>query len=225
MAVAIKSEREIELMRQAGRFLALTHLELEKVIKPGMSTKDVDRIAEETIRSYGCIPTSLNYNGFPGSACVSLNDEIIHGIPSDKRIIRDGDIVSLDITLSYKGYQSDAARTLAVGNVSKEALQLIEVTKQSFYEGLKYAKAGNHINDIGKAVQAYVEQFGYGVVRDFVGHGIGKEMHESPEVPNFDTGRRGMKLKPGMTITIEPMINAGTILITSGEPEILSILH
>ena len=251
MAVSIKSAREIELMREAGKFLALTHMELEKAIKPGMTTKELDRIAEEVIRSFGCIPSSLNYNGFPGSACISVNDEVIHGIPSDKHIIRDGDIVSLDITLSYKGYQSDAARTLAVGSVSKEALQLIEVTRQSFFEGIKYAKAGNHLNDIGKAVQAYAEKFGYGVVRDFVGHGIGKEMHEAPEVPNFDTGRRGMKLRPGMTITVEPMINMGrydiewmdddwtivtadgslsahyenTILITEGEPEILSILH
>ncbi len=249
MAVSIKSEREIELMREAGKLLAKTHLELEKALHPGMTTKAVDRICEEIIRSYGCIPSFLNYNGFPASVCVSVNDEVVHGIPSSKRRLKEGDIVSLDTGLIYKGYQSDAARTYGIGEISKEAEQLIAVTRQSFFEGIKWAKAGNHLNDIGKAIQKYCEGFGYGVVRDLVGHGIGAEMHEAPEVPNFDMGKRGIRLRPGMTLAIEPMINLGrcdvewadddwtvvtedgslsahyenTILITRGEPEILSL--
>lgn len=249
MAVTIKSEREIELMREAGRILAKTHEELEKALHAGMTTKEIDRLAEELIRSYGCIPSFLNYNGFPASVCVSINDEVVHGIPSEKRIIRDGDIVSLDCGVIYKGYQSDAARTHAVGEVSPEAMKLIDVTKQSFFEGIKLAKAGNHLNDIGRAIQVYAESFGYGVVRDLVGHGIGREMHEDPEIPNFAMPRRGIRLRPGMTLAIEPMINAGTwevdwsddgwtvvtgdgslsahyentILITDGDPVILSI--
>ncbi len=250
MAVTIKSEREIELMREAGRVLAKTHEELEKALHAGMTTKEIDRLAEELIRSYGCIPSFLNYNGFPASVCISINDEVVHGIPTEKRIIRDGDIVSLDCGVIYKGYQSDAARTHAVGEVSPEAAKLIEVTKQSFFEGIKFAKAGNHLNDIGRAIQAYAESFGYGVVRDLVGHGIGRQMHEDPEIPNFATPRRGIRLRPGMTLAIEPMINAGTwevewsdeddwtvytadgslsahyentILITEGDPVILSI--
>ncbi|QNM04888.1 type I methionyl aminopeptidase [Qiania dongpingensis] len=249
MAVTIKSEREIELMREAGRLLAKTHVELEKALHAGMTTKEVDRICEEIIRSYGCIPSFLNYNGFPASVCVSVNDEVVHGIPTRSRVIHEGDIVSLDTGLIYKGYQSDAARTYGVGEISEEAAKLIEVTKQSFFEGIKYARPGYHINDIGTAVQKYCEQFGFGVVRDLVGHGIGTEMHEAPEIPNFDTGRRGIRLRPGMTLAIEPMVNIGrfdvawtdddwtvvtedgslsahyenTILITEGEPEILSL--
>ena len=249
MAVTIKSEGEIELMREAGRLLAKTHLELEKALRAGMTTKEIDRICEEIIRSYGCTPSFLNYNGFPASVCVSINDEVVHGIPSKKRVIHEGDIVSLDTGLIYNGYQSDAARTYGIGEISREAAQLIEVTRQSFFEGIKFAKAGNHLNDIGTAIQKYCEQFGYGVVRDLVGHGIGTEMHESPEIPNFDMGRRGIKLRPGMTLAIEPMVNMGrydvawsddewtvvtddgslsahyenTILITEGEPEILSL--
>ncbi|MCI9067931.1 MAG: type I methionyl aminopeptidase [Lachnospiraceae bacterium] len=249
MAVSIRSEREIELMREAGKLLAKTHLELEKVLRPGMTTKEVDRIGEEIIRSYGCIPSFLNYNGFPASVCVSINDEVVHGIPSSKRRLREGDIVSLDTGLIYKGYQSDAARTHGIGEIGKEAAKLIEVTRQSFFEGIKYAKPGNHLNDIGKAIQRYCEGFGYGVVRDLVGHGIGREMHEDPEIPNFDMGRRGIRLRAGMTLAIEPMINMGrydvewteddwtvvtadgslsahyenTILITRDGPEILSL--
>ena len=173
MAVTIKSEREIELMREAGRLLAKTHLELEKALRAGMTTKEIDRICEEIIRSYGCTPSFLNYNGFPASVCVSINDEVVHGIPSKKRVIHEGDIVSLDTGLIYNGYQSDAARTYGIGEISREAAQLIEVTRQSFFEGIKFAKAGNHLNDIGTAIQKYCEQVGYGVVRDLVGHGIG----------------------------------------------------
>lgn len=251
MAVSIKSAREIELMREAGRILAVTHEELGKALKPGMSTMDIDRLGEQIIRSYDCIPSFKNYNGYPGSICVSVNDEVVHGIPSKRRIIREGDIVSLDAGVIYHGYHSDAARTHAIGQISPEAQRLIDVTRQSFFEGIKYAKAGNHLNDISSAIQAYAESFGYGVVRDLVGHGIGENLHEDPEVPNFAQRRKGIKLVSGMTLAIEPMINAGrpdvvwldddwtvvtddgslsahyenTVLITANGPEILSILR
>lgn len=249
MSVTIKSEREIELMREAGRILAKTHEELAKALKPGMSTLDIDRLGEEIIRSYGCIPSFKNYNGYPASICVSVNDEVVHGIPCKERILMDGDIVSLDAGVIYKGYHSDAARTHAVGEISPEAKKLIEVTKQSFFEGIKFAKEGYHLNDISRAIGNYAESFGYGVVRDLVGHGIGKNLHEDPEIPNFSCKRRGIKLQAGMTLAIEPMINRGTwevvwldddwtvvtedgelsahyentVLITKGEPEILSL--
>jgi methionyl aminopeptidase len=249
MSVTIKSAREIELMREAGRLLAEVHDELAAFIKPGISTKDIDKLGEKLIRERGCIPNFLNYHGYPASVCVSVNDEVVHGIPNKHRILQDGDIVSLDAGLIYKGYHSDAARTYAVGNISKEAQQLIDVTRQSFFEGIKYAKAGNRLHDISNAIAAYAESFGYGVVRDLVGHGIGTELHEDPQIPNFKQLRRGIKLVPGMTLAIEPMINAGTwevcwlddewtvvsedgslsahyentVLITDGEPEILTL--
>lgn len=209
MAVSIKSAKEIELMKEAGKILAKTHEELEKALKPGMSTLDIDRLGEKIIRSYGCIPSFKDYNGYPASICVSVNDEVVHGIPCPKRLIQEGDIVSLDAGVIYKGYHSDAARTHAIGQVSQEARQLIEVTKQSFFEGIKFAKVGNHLNDISKAIQNYAESFGYGVVRDLVGHGIGSHLHEAPEIPNFAQKRKGIKLMAGMTLAIEPMINAG----------------
>ncbi|MCI8268054.1 MAG: type I methionyl aminopeptidase [Lachnospiraceae bacterium] len=250
MSVSIKSEREIELMREAGRILAQVHEELGKIVKPGISTMDIDRAGEKLIRSFGCIPSFKNYNGYPASICVSVNDEVVHGIPNKHRILKEGDIVSLDAGVIYHGYHSDAARTHAIGNISPEAEQLIRVTRESFFEGIKYAKAGNHLNDISSAIQAYAEHFGYGVVRDLVGHGVGKALHEDPEVPNFAQKRKGIRLCPGMTLAIEPMINMGradvvwlnddwtvvtddgslsahyenTILITEGEPEILSLL-
>lgn len=250
MAVSIKSAREIELMREAGRILAMVHEELGRAIKPGISTMDIDRLGERIIRSYGCIPSFKNYNGYPASICVSVNDEVVHGIPNKHRILREGDIVSLDAGVIYHGYHSDAARTHAVGRVSEEAQKLMDVTKQCFFEGIKYAKAGNHLNDISSAIQAYAESFGYGVVRDLVGHGIGEHLHEEPEVPNFSQKRKGIRLMPGMTLAVEPMINAGrpdvawldddwtvvtddgslsshyenTILITEDGPEILSML-
>lgn len=250
MAVTIKSEREIELMREAGKILAKTHNELEKALKTGMTTWDIDHLGEEIIRSYGCIPSFKNYCGYPASICVSVNNEVVHGIPSKKRVIQEGDIVSLDAGVIYKGYHSDAARTHGVGEISKEAKQLIEVTRQSFFEGIKYAKAGNHLNDISAAVQAYAEKFGYGVVRDLVGHGIGEHLHEDPEVPNFARRRKGIRLQAGMTLAVEPMINVGrpgvrwlddewtvvtedgslsahyenTILVGEDGPEILSLL-
>ena len=248
--VTIKSQREIELMRKAGKLLAQTHEEMAKAIKPGMSTWHIDKIGEEIIRSYGCIPSFLDYNGFPASICISLNDEVVHGIPRKDILVRDGDIISLDAGLIYEGYHSDAARTVAVGEVSEEAKKLIKVTEQSFFEGIKYAKAGNHLHDISNAIGDYCESFGYGVVRDLVGHGIGKNLHEDPQIPNFRQRRRGIRLQAGMTLAIEPMINIGTrdvcwldddwtvvtedgslsahyentVLITDGEPEILTIL-
>ena len=250
MSVSIKSAHEIELMREAGKILAKTHIELEKALKPGMTTWDIDHLGEEIIRSYGCIPSFKNYCGYPASICVSVNNEVVHGIPSKKRVIQEGDIVSLDAGVIYKGYHSDAARTHGVGEISKEAKQLIEVTRQSFFEGIKYAKAGNHLNDISAAVQAYAEKFGYGVVRDLVGHGIGEHLHEDPEVPNFARRRKGIRLQAGMTLAVEPMINVGrpgvrwlddewtvvtedgslsahyenTILVGEDGPEILSLL-
>ncbi len=247
--VTIKSEREIELMREAGRILAKVHEELGRTLVPGMSTKEIDRMCEDMIRSHGCVPSFLNYQGFPASVCISINDEVVHGIPDKHRYLEEGDIVSLDTGVIWKGYQSDAARTHMIGEVSGEARKLVEVTQQSFFEGIKYAKAGNHLNDISKAIQEYAESFGFGVVRDLVGHGIGTEMHEAPEIPNFAQRRKGIRLVAGMTLAIEPMITAGrydvvweddgwtvvtedgslashyenTILITDGEPEILSL--
>lgn len=249
MSVTLKSNREIEMMREAGRILAIVHDELEKIITPGITTLDIDKKGEEIIRSYDCIPSFLNYNGYPASICVSVNDEVVHGIPSKHRVLQDGDIVSLDAGVIYKGYHSDSARTWAVGEISEDAKKLIEVTKQSFFEGIRFAKEGNHLNDVSIAIQEYVESFGYSVVRDLVGHGIGTNLHEEPQIPNFRQKRRGIKLQAGMTLAIEPMVNIGrydvewldddwtvvtedgslsahyenTILITTGEPEILSL--
>lgn len=249
MAVTIKSNREIERMSEAGKILAKVHKELEKFLKPGMTTLEIDKKGEELIRSFHCIPSFLNYNGYPGSVCISVNDEVVHGLPSQDKIIREGDIVSLDTGVIYQGYQSDAARTIPIGKVSPEAKRLIKVTKESFFAGIKYAKEGNHLNDISTAIQEYVEAAGFSVVRDLVGHGIGTQMHEEPEIPNFRQKRRGLKLQAGMTLAIEPMVNAGrydvewldddwtvvtedgslsahyenTILITKDEPRILSL--
>lgn len=250
MAVTIKSEREIALMREAGKILGTIHNDLAKEIKAGMSSYEIDKKCEEMIRSYGCIPSFLDYQGYPGSVCISINDEVVHGLPEKNKIVKDGDIVSLDIGVIHEGYQSDAARTIAIGEVSEEARKLMEVTKQSFFEGIKYAKAGNHLFDISGAIGDYAESFGYGVVRELLGHGVGRELHEDPQIPNYRQKRRGMKLQKGMTLAIEPMINIGrpdvrwldddwtvvtddgtlsahyenTILITDGEPEILSLV-
>lgn len=210
MSVIIKTPSQIELMREAGRILAQVHDELEKIIEPGISTLEIDQAGEKLIRSFGCEPSFLNYNGYPASICVSVNEEVVHGIPSAKRILKEGDIVSLDAGVIYKGYHSDAARTHAVGKISQEAAKLIEVTKQSFFEGIKFAKAGNHLHDISNAIGKYAESFGYGVVRDLVGHGIGSHLHEDPEIPNFVQKSRGIRLVPGMTLAVEPMINSGT---------------
>lgn len=250
MAVTIKSQHEIELMRESCKILAEVHAKLGEMIEPGISTWDIDAMGEKLISSYGCVPNFLNYNGYPASICVSVNDEVVHGIPSKERILMEGDIVSLDAGLIYKGYHSDAARTYPVGEVSQEAKQLIEVTRQSFFEGIKHARAGAHLHDISNAIDAYCSKFGYGVVRDLVGHGIGTSLHEDPQIPNFRQWRKGIRLQPGMTLAIEPMITLGTykvgwldddwtvvtmdgspaahyentILITEGEPEILTLL-
>lgn len=209
MAVSVKSQREIEIMKEAGKILGTVLNDLCKEIKPGMSTHRVDQLGEEMIRSYGCVPSFLGYGGFPASICVSVNEEVVHGIPSKKRILKEGDIVSLDAGVIHKGYHSDAARTVGVGEISPEAAKLIEVTKQSFFEGIKYAKEGCHLHDISNAIAAYNESFGYGVVRDLVGHGIGTNLHEDPQIPNFHQDRRGIKLYEGMTLAIEPMVAAG----------------
>lgn len=237
-------------MRESCKILAEVHAKLGEMIEPGISTWDIDAMGEKLIRSYGCVPNFLNYNGYPASICVSVNDEVVHGIPSQERILMEGDIVSLDAGLIYKGYHSDAARTYPVGEVSQEAKQLIEVTRQSFFEGIKHARAGAHLHDISNAIDAYCSKFGYGVVRDLVGHGIGTSLHEDPQIPNFRQWRKGIRLQPGMTLAIEPMITLGTykvgwldddwtvvtmdgspaahyentILITEGEPEILTLL-
>ena len=193
MPVTIKSAREIELMAEAGRILEIVHNELRDALHAGMSTLDIDRLGEEIIRSYDCIPSFLNYNGYPASICVSVNNEVVHGIPSKKRVIQEGDIVSLDAGVIYKGYHSDAARTHAVGEVSEEAKKLIQVTKESFFEGIKFAKEGNHLYDISRAIGDYAESFGYGVVRELCGHGIGTSLHELPEIPNFQMRRRARR--------------------------------
>ena len=250
MPISIKTEKEIELMQESGRILALVLKELESYIKPGISTLEIDRKCYEIIKGYGCKPSFLNYNGFPASLCVSVNDEVVHGIPDKDHILKEGDIVSLDCGVIYEGYHSDAARTVPVGEISEEAKKLIEVTEQSFFEGIKHAKAGKHLHEISEAIQAYVESFGFSVVRDLVGHGIGRNLHEEPQVPNFKQRSRGPKLAPGMTLAIEPMVNAGryhvywadnnwtvltrdgslsahyenTVLITDGEPKILTLL-
>lgn len=249
MSIKVKTPHEIELMREAGRILALVHENLAKEIKPGMTTLDIDRLGETMIRDYGCIPSFKNYCGYPASICVSVNEEVVHGIPSAARTLMEGDIVSLDAGVIYKGYHSDAARTVGVGEISEEAALLIERTRMSFFEGMKKAVAGNHLHDISNNIAAYAEQFGYGVVRDLVGHGIGSALHEDPEIPNFHKRSRGPKLRAGMTLAVEPMINTGThevlwlddewtvitedlslsahyentILITEGKPEILSL--
>ncbi len=249
MPVSIKSAREIELMTEAGRILAIVHEEMEKALHPGMTTLEIDRIGEEVIRSYGCTPSFLNYNGYPASICVSVNDEVVHGIPTNKRILKEGDIVGLDAGVIYKGYHSDAARTHGIGEISKEASELIKITKESFFEGIKYAREGNHLFEISAAIGRYAEERGYGVVRDLCGHGIGTKLHEAPEIPNYGMGRKGMKLRAGMTLAIEPMINVGdyrvrwldddwtvvtrdgslsahyenTVLITEGEPKLLTL--
>lgn len=250
MAILIKSEREIDLIRHSCQLLAGVHEKLGEFIKPGISTMDIDKYGEQLIRELGCEPNFLNYNGYPASICVSVNEEVVHGIPRKDKILREGDIVSLDAGLIYKGYHSDAARTHAVGTISPELQKLIDETRNSFFEGIKMAKAGNHIFDISNAIDDYISQFGYGIVRELVGHGVGTKLHEDPQIPNFRQTRRGPKLQPGMTLAIEPMINLGrcdvewldddwtvvaedglpsahyenTILITDGEPEILTIL-
>lgn len=248
--VTIKTAEEIERMREAGKRLARVHEKLKDSIRPGVSTKEIDRVCEELIRGCGCTPNFLHYQGYPASVCVSVNDEVVHGIPSDNRLLREGDIVSLDTGLIYRGYHADAARTYGVGKISGEAQKLIDVTKESFFQGIESALAGKHLHDISNAIATYAIAHNYGIVHDLVGHGIGRNLHEPPNIPNFPQRRRGIRLKAGMTLAIEPMINIGTgevewlddgwtvvtadhklsahyentVLITDGRPEILTLL-
>lgn len=255
--VTIKSKKEIEYMRAASKITALVHKKLEEIIKPGVTTAYLDQIAEDTIRSLGGIPAQKGYPSgvkgipaFPSTICVSINDEVIHGIPSKKTIIKDGDVVSIDLVVFKDGFNGDAARTHIVGKGSKQAEDLVNITKQAFFEGIKFAKKGNRIGDISHAIGEFVEQNGYSVVKEFQGHGIGRQMHEDPGIPNYGKAGKGIRLEPGMTLAIEPMVIAGkpdilelddgwtivsedgslaahyenTILITENEPEILTLL-
>jgi methionine aminopeptidase, type I len=212
--ISVKSRSEIELMKKAGELVGIVLNKLEDIVKPGITTIEMDRIAEEMIRAHGAIPSFKGYKGYPGSVdfpgtiCASLNDEVVHGFPSLKEL-KDGDIISIDVGAQLNGFHGDAARTFAVGNVSDEAKRLIEVTRQSFFEGIRNAVVGNRIIDISGGVQDYVEKNGFSVVREFVGHGIGREMHEAPEVPNYRTRNRGPRLEEGMTLAVEPMVNMG----------------
>ena len=246
--ITLKSAHEIELMRRAGKITAAARALARDMVKPGVTTQQIDKAVFQFITEQGATPSFLHYNGYPASVCVSVNDEIIHGIPG-KRVLKEGDIVSVDVGATWGGFTGDCAATFACGAISPTAQNLITVTEQSFYEGIKFARQGNRISDIGHAVQTYVESHGFGVVRAFVGHGVGEKMHEEPEVPNYGSPGRGPRMVKGMTLAIEPMVTEGTydvrvlkdgwttvtadgklaahyensILITDGEPEILTV--
>lgn len=246
--ISVKTERELEVMRRAGRITAQARALAGSMVRPGVTTKEIDKAVHDFIVSQGAKPSFLNYAGYPASACISVNDVVIHGIP-DGRVLREGDIVSVDVGAYWGGFHGDCAATFACGKISPEAEKLIAVTKQSFFEGIQFARQGYRISDISHAVQTYVEANGFSVVRAFVGHGIGEQMHEAPEVPNFGAPGRGPRLIRGMTIAVEPMVNQGTydvrvlkdkwttvtvdgklsahyentVLITDGEPEILTV--
>lgn len=207
--IVLKTGRELNIMREACRISAGALQTAGKAVEPGVTTAEIDRLAEEYIRSQGGEPNFKNYEGYPATACISINNEVIHGIPSSKRKLRAGDIVSIDLGAKFDGYHGDNAATFACGDITPEAKRLMDATRESLYEGIKAARAGGRIGDISHAVQAYVEARGYSVVRQFVGHGVGTHLHEAPEVPNFGTAGRGIRLMPGMTIAIEPMVNAG----------------
>ena len=207
--ISIKSKHEIELMKEAGMMVSKTHKYLQKYIKPGITTKDLDELAEEYIRSMGGIPTSKGYEGFPTALCTSINDEVVHGIPSNRKL-KNGDIITIDMVIGYKGYQGDAAWTYAVGSISDEKKYLMEHTEKALYEGIKQVKPGAHIGDISNAIETYATKHKLGVVKELVGHGIGTEMHEDPDVPNYGKPGHGPRLKEGMVICIEPMLNLGT---------------
>lgn len=247
MAITIKTQDQIEKMRVAGGILVDLIDILEEMIKPGITTDELDKVAEDFIRSRGAVPSFLGYGGYPKTLCTSVNEEIVHGIPGSRKL-KNGDIISIDMGAYINGFHGDCARTYGVGEISEENQKLIDVTRQSFFEGIKFAKAGNHLYEISAAVQAYAESFGFGVVRDYVGHGIGRNMHEDPAIPNYKQIGRGPKLQKGMVLAIEPMITAGTykcrvlkdgwtavtsdgsnaahyentVLITDGEPELLT---
>jgi len=247
--IILKTKREIEIMRKAGRLVAMSHEIVRKHIKPGITTKELDQIVEDFLKSQNAIPTFKGYNGFPYSICASVNEEVVHGMPGNRKLI-EGDIISVDIGATFEGYVGDSAKTFFVGEVDDEKRRLVEVTRQSFYEGIKFAKESYRLSDISHAIQEYVENAGFSVVRDYVGHGVGKNMHESPQIPNFGKPNKGPRLQQGMVLAIEPMINAGTynvkvldndwtvvtldgkpsahyehtIAITDGEPELLTVL-
>ena len=246
--ISVKTERELEVMRRAGRITAQARALAGSMVRPGVTTKEIDKAVHDFIVSQGAKPSFLNYSGYPASACISVNDVVIHGIP-DGRVLREGDIVSVDVGAYWGGFHGDCAATFACGSISAEAEKLIAVTKQSFFEGMKFARQGYRVSDISHAVQSYVEANGFSVVRSFVGHGVGEKLHESPEVPNFGAPGRGPRLVRGMTIAVEPMVNQGTydvrvlkdqwttvttdgklsahyentVAITDGEPEILTV--
>ena len=247
--IIIKSRQELEMMREAGKVTAYILEELQQFMKPGTATIEIDRFVEKTVKKHGMRAAEKEYCGYPASICVSINDEVVHGIPSQKRILRDGDIVSADLVVEYKGYMADAARTYGVGNISPKAAHLMETAERAFFEGIKYAKEGYRLSDVSHAIQAVVEGEGFGVIRDFVGHGIGREMHEDPQIPNYGKAGKGPRLQRGMTLAIEPMICEGdwdvavlqddwtavtidgglaahyenTVVITAGEPELLTL--
>jgi methionyl aminopeptidase len=208
--IQIKSQREIELMREAGRILDETRRLLESHLKPGVTTLQLDRIAEEHILSLGATPSFKGYHGFPGSICTSINEVVVHGIPSIKQVLKEGDIITLDFGVFFKGYHADSATTYPIGEVSPDISKLLEVTEKALYVGLEMAKPGNYVSDISHAIESYVKPFGYGIVEEFTGHGIGRELHEEPYVPNFGKPKQGPVLKPGMTFCVEPMVNLGT---------------
>ena len=208
--IIVKNSEQLGLMRIAGRITAEALLVARDAVRPGITTKELDTKIRRYIEKCGATPSFLGYGGFPGSACISINNEVIHGIPSAKRVLADGDIVKIDVGARFRGYNGDSARTFPVGKVSDEALRLISVTEKSFYEAMKYAKAGNRVGDIGSAVENFVISNGFSVVKTYTGHGLGRELHEEPEVPNYGRAGRGARLYSGMTVAIEPMVNAGT---------------
>lgn len=207
--IVIKTEREIEIMREAGKIVAKTHLELQQHIRPGITTEQLDHIAEKYIQSQGAIPSFKGYNGFTGSICTSVNEELVHGIPG-KRVLREGDIISIDIGAYYNGYHADSAWTYPVGEIDEDSKRLLKVTEQSLYRGLEEAKPGERLSNISHAIQTYVEAEGFSIVREYVGHGIGQNLHEDPQVPHYGPPGKGPRLKPGMVLCIEPMVNAGS---------------
>jgi methionyl aminopeptidase len=247
--IIIKSDQEIDIMRESGKVTAHILKELENFIKPGISTLDIDQFVEKTILSNNMIPSFKGYKGFPASACVSINNEVVHGIPDAARFLKEGDIVSVDVGCTYKGYISDAARTYPVGAISPEAQNLIDATRDSFFEGLKFCRPGYRLSDISHAIQKKAESEGFSVIRDFVGHGVGRAMHEEPQIPNYGKPGRGPRLARGMVFAIEPMINQGsyevevlldnwtvvtldgklsahyenTVVITDDEPELITL--
>lgn len=207
--IICKTPREIEIMREAGRIVALTHQELKKHIKPGITTLELDAIAEKVIRSHSAIPSFKGYNGFPGSICASVNNQLVHGIP-DNRALKDGDIISIDIGAKYNGYHGDSAWTYAVGTISDDTQKLLDVTEKSLYIGLEEAKPGERLSNISHAIQTYVEANGFSIVREYVGHGVGQDLHEDPQIPHYGPPNKGPRLRPGMVLAVEPMVNAGS---------------